>query len=228
MSRGLLIVFEGPEGAGKSTQLRLLAEWLGGTGRKVVSVREPGGTVAGDEIRRLLLDPASDIVPRTEALLFMASRAQLVERVIRPAIAAGEIVLVDRFFLSTYAYQGAGRGLPESMLAGANRMATDGLVPDYTLLLTLPVEDGLARATRRGERDRMERAELAFHERVGHAFERFAAADWQRAHPECGPIELIDAQGSEADVFDRVAAALRVRWPEWTSATSSFSESSRS
>src|SRR5881227_3491928 len=136
--RGMLIVFEGPEGAGKSTQLRLVAEWLGQRGHDVVAVREPGGTVVGDEIRRILLDPTSDIVPRAEALLFMASRAQLVEREIRPALASGAIVLVDRFFLSTYAYQGVGRGLSEDDLRAANSMATSGLVPDRTLLLTLP------------------------------------------------------------------------------------------
>src|ERR1041384_3347454 len=116
MDRGVLIVFEGPEGAGKSTQLRLLADWLGQRGADVVAVREPGGTIVGDHIRRLLLDPASDIVPRTEALLFMASRAQLVEREIRPSLAKGATVLVDRFFLSTYAYQGVGRGLPQEEL----------------------------------------------------------------------------------------------------------------
>src|SRR5512142_3498939 len=106
MPRGLLIVFEGPEGAGKSTQLRLLAESLGANGANVVAVREPGGTVVGDEIRRILLDPHSDIVPRSEALLFMASRAQLVEREIRPALDGGAVVLLDRFFLSTRAVAG--------------------------------------------------------------------------------------------------------------------------
>jgi dTMP kinase len=214
MARGVLIVFEGPEGAGKSTQLRLLADWLGQRGHDVVAVREPGGTVVGDEIRRIVLDPASDIVPRAEALLFMASRAQLVEREIRPALEGGSIVLVDRFFLSTYAYQGDGRGLAEDDLRAANRMATSGLVPDRTLLLTLPIEEGLARAVQRGERDRMERAELAFHERVSAAFARFAAPTWQRAHPECGPIEIIDAAGTESEVFDKVMIALHAHWPE--------------
>ena len=214
MTRGILIVFEGPEGAGKSTQLRLLADWLGQRGHNVVAVREPGGTVIGDEIRRLLLDPASEMVPRTEALLFMASRAQLVEREIRPSLEQGSIVLVDRFFLSTYAYQGDGRGLPEADLRAANRMATAGLIPDRTLLLVVPPEMGLARASRRGEHDRMERAELGFHERVSQAFSRFAAPEWQRTHPECGPIELIDADGDETDVFDRVLTALHAHWPE--------------
>src|SRR5262245_42561648 len=108
-----------------------------------MTVREPGGTVIGDEIRRLLLDPVSDIAPRSEALLFMASRAQLVEREMRPALERGDVVLVDRFFLSTYAYQGAGRGLPEPDLRVANAVATNGLVPDHTLLLRIATEDGL-------------------------------------------------------------------------------------
>jgi dTMP kinase len=213
MAPGRLVVLEGAEGAGKSTQLRLLAEWLTSRGETVVAVREPGGTIVGDEIRRILLDPETDVVPRSEALLFMASRAQLVEREMRPSLASGATVLVDRFFLSTYAYQGVGRGLSETELRAANAIATTGLVPDLTLLLTMPVEDGLARAARRGERDRMERAELAFHERVARAFETFAADAWQAAHPECGPIVLVDAVGTEAEVFARVKSALGGRWP---------------
>ena len=210
----MLIVFEGPEGAGKSTQLRLLADWLGQRGKDVVAVREPGGTIVGDEIRRILLDPESDIVPRSEALLFMASRAQLVEKEIRPSLERGAIVLVDRFFLSTYAYQGDGRGLAEEDLRSANRMATSGLVPDHTLLLTVRPEEGLARAGRRGGHDRIERAELSFHERVARAFDRFSTAEWQRSHPECGAIEIVDASGSESEVFDRVLVALHRKWPE--------------
>ena len=213
MPRGLLVVFEGAEGAGKSTQLRLLADWLGARGNDVVAVREPGGTIVGDEIRRLLLDPESDIVPRAEALLFMASRAQLVEREVRPALDAGTVVLIDRFFLSTYAYQGEGRGLSEDDLRAANAIATNGLVPDLTLLLTIAVSEGLSRAMQRGEHDRMERAELAFHERVARAFERFATPEWQRAHPECGPIVLIEGGGTEGAVFARVLETLRARWP---------------
>src|SRR5437867_978021 len=145
-----LIVLEGPEGAGKTTQIRMLAEWLGAAGKTVVAVREPGGTPLGDEIRRLLLDPASDPTPRSESLLFMASRAQLIEREIQPALASGAIVLVDRFFLSTYAYQVHGRGLPHEEISAANRLATSSLRPDLTLLLVLPVEEGLGRAGKRG------------------------------------------------------------------------------
>jgi len=211
---GQLIVFEGGEGSGKSTQLRRLSAALAAAGRPHVCLREPGGTPVGTEVRRVLLDRASDITGRAEALLFMASRAQLVEREIRPALDAGATVLLDRFFLSTYAYQGVGRGLPAEELRVANTIATTGLVPDLTILLTMPVEDGLARAARRGERDRMERAELAFHERVARAFETFATGEWQTAHPECGRIVLIDARGTEADVFERVRAAIDERWPD--------------
>lgn len=218
MSRGRLIVLEGAEGAGKSTQLRLLADWIAaheGSAHRILSVREPGGTIVGDEIRRVLLDPASDIVPRAEAFLFMASRAQLVEREIRPALESGATVLVDRFFLSTYAYQGAGRGLPEPDLRAANAMATNGLVPDMTLLLALPPDEGLRRAMERGGHDRMERAELAFHERVARAFEAFTSHTWQEAHPECGPIALVDGSGDRDTVFARVLTTLRARWPEF-------------
>lgn len=209
----MLIVFEGPEGAGKSTQLRLMSEWLVARGCDVVAVREPGGTVLGDEIRRILLDTASDIVPPAEALLFMASRAQLVERVLRPAIGNDSIVLVDRFFLSTYAYQGAGRGISTDDLVAANKMATAGLMPDLTVLLDLPAEEGLARAARRGAHDRIERATNAFHVRVAAEFRRFATAEWQRDHPECGPIAVVDARGSEGEVFNRIHEVLRFRWP---------------
>jgi len=209
----VLIVFEGPEGAGKSTQLRLMSEWLVARGHDVVAVREPGGTVLGDEIRRILLDPDSDIVPPAEALLFMASRAQLVERVLRPALSKGSIVLVDRFFLSTYAYQGAGRGISADDLAAANKMATAGLMPDLTVLLDLATEEGLARVARRGAHDRIERATNAFHARVSAEFRRFKTAEWQRQHGECGAIAVVDARGSEAEVFSRIHEVLRSRWP---------------
>ena len=211
MARGSLIVFEGAEGVGKSTQLRRLTSWLESGGRVVHAHREPGGTPLGDEIRRLLLDPRSDITPRAEALLFMASRAQLVETLVRPGLAAGHVVLLDRFFLSTYAYQGAGRGLPEAEVRQANAVATNGLVPDLTLLMTLPVQEGLARAARRGARDRMEQNADEFHGRVADAFSAFAHADWQAAHPECGPIVNVDASGSEDDVFARVRAVVGAR-----------------
>ena len=211
---GRLVVFEGAEGAGKTTQLRRLAARLARAGIPHLGVREPGQTAIGNDIRRLLLDPASDLAPRAEALLFMASRAQLVEREVRPALAEGRVVLADRFFLSTYAYQGAGRGIPLDALQAANAVATDGLVPDLTLLLDLPVSDGLARADARGERDRMERSGADFHERVAAAFRDFARPEWQRRHPEVGPVVVVDARGSEDAVAARIDALLGRRWPE--------------
>ena len=212
--RGALIVFEGGEGSGKSTQLRLLSRDLERHSVPHVCLREPGGTPLGTEVRRLLLDRESDIVPRAEALLFMASRAQLVEREILPALERGELVLLDRFFLSTYAYQIAGHGLPEDEVQAANRFATGGLSPDLTLLFTFPVEAGLARAARRPTaHDRMEAMGENFHRRVAAAFGTFADPSWQADHPECGAIVPVDAEGSEEAVMARVRAALRARWP---------------
>lgn len=210
---GRLIVFEAPEGAGKTTQLRRLVAWL--TERSVphTAVREPGGTPLGDEIRGILLEPGRDLAPRTEALLFMASRAELVDRVIRPALERGEFVLADRFFLSTYAYQVHGRGLPFNEVRTANALATGGLVPDLTILLTLRASERQKRAAARGAADRMEGAGDDFHDRVDAAFARFASADWQASHPECGPIADVSGAGTEEQVFERVLAALSARWP---------------
>ncbi|MDB4917383.1 MAG: Thymidylate kinase [Gemmatimonadetes bacterium] len=212
---GRLIVFEGGEGSGKTTQLRRLSSRLESLAIVHVCLREPGGTPLGTEVRRVLLDRASDIEPRAEALLFMASRAQNVEREIRPALARGEVVLLDRFFLSTYAYQIGGHGLPENEVRNANRFATAGLTPDITILLSYPARDGLRRAGSRDlTHDRMEAMGESFHDRVEAALTRFRSTQWQADHPECGPIVAIDAAGSEADVEGRVVHALRDKWPD--------------
>ena len=213
MSRGRLVVFEGGEGAGKSTQLRRLAASLTATGVAHRVFREPGGTPAGDRIRDLLLHSSEPLAPRTEAALFIASRAQLVATEIVPALERGEQVLLDRFLLSTYAYQIHGRGLPEAEVRAANRLATAGLVPDLTLLLSLAPTEGLTRAGARSGADRIERAEAAFHERVAEAFLRFSASDWQHEHPECGPIVAVDASGSEAAVETRLRDVIAARVP---------------
>jgi len=211
---GRLIVFEGVEGAGKTTQLERLALRLGRHGAQARTLREPGGTPVGDEIRALLLRPGAQIPPRTEALLFMASRAALVGEQVRPALERGEVVLLDRFFLSTYAYQVGGRGLPENEVRGANAFATGGLVPDVTVLLTLPVAVGLSRAAQRGAADRMEQAERAFHERVEAAFAQFADTAWQDAHPEAGRIVPVLADGGVDEVEERVWQVVAAACPE--------------
>lgn len=210
----MLIVLEGPEAVGKSTQLRRLVEWLRGAGLDVLSLREPGGTPVGDELRRIVLDPAVSLAPRTEALLFMASRAELVDRVVRPALAEKKVVVLDRFFLSTYAYQIFGRGLSAEDVRAANRFATGGLVPDLTLLLRMPLAESLKRLERRrAGQDRIEQASRDFHERVASAFEVFATNDWQGANPDGGRIVGIDAMGSEEEVFKRLRSAVEDAWP---------------
>ena len=211
---GGLIVLEGIEGVGKSTQLQHLRRHLETRGFTATILREPGGTPAGDVIRRLVLDPGNQVDQRTEALLFMASRAQLVADVIRPALGRGEFVLLDRFFLSTYAYQIVGRGLPEEAVRHANALATGGLVPDLTLVLDLPPGDALARAASRSAHDRIEQSGAAFYDEVRQAFVGFASPEWQQRHPEAGTIVLVDAAGDEATVAERIASAVARKWPQ--------------
>jgi dTMP kinase len=208
VAHGRLVVFEGPEGAGKSTQVGRLGAWMREHGIDHLMVREPGGTAASEKIRALLLDPAGEIEPRTEALLFMASRAELVSRVIAPALERGTLVIADRFFMSTYAYQIGGRGLPAEEIRSANAFAAAGIVPDLTLLFMQSYEEGLARADRRGTRDRMERMGDDFHRRVGEAFARFADPAWLAGYPECGRVVQVDAGGTEEEVFRTVLAVL--------------------
>jgi dTMP kinase len=214
MARGRLIVFEGIEGAGKTTQIKLLTERLATAGITARGVREPGGTPVGDDIREILLHPEKDITAATEALLFMASRAELVARELVPALKEGVVMLVDRFFLSTYAYQVAGRGLPEAEIRAANRLATGGLVPDLTLLIDVSAAQGLGRADARGARDRIENSGDDFHQRVNAAFRQFADPAWQASHPECGPINLIDGTGDERVVHERLVAILAATFPQ--------------
>ncbi len=210
---GLFLVLEGGEGVGKTTQWRRLATLLSHAGHDVVALREPGGTPAGDLLRTVLLDPEATLAPETEALLFAASRAQLVSEVIRPSVARGAVVLVDRFLLSTFSYQGAGRGLSLAALSTVNHLATGGLAPDLTLLLTMSLDEALARVLARGTADRMERESLAFHGRVAHAFLEATDHTWQAQHPEIGPVVTVDAQGSPDDVTTRCITRLADMWP---------------
>jgi dTMP kinase len=169
-ARGRFVAFEGPEGAGKSTQVARLARRLRDAGRTAVTTFEPGGTPAGDRIRAVVLDPDLEVDPLTEFLLYAAARAQHVVERIEPALARGEVVLCDRFAASSLAYQGYGRGLDPQWLHAVNARATRGLVPDRTVLLDLPSHAGLARVAERGAADRLERADPAFHERVREGF----------------------------------------------------------
>jgi dTMP kinase len=175
--KGLFIVLEGPEGSGKSTQLSRLATKLNQLGRTPVITREPGGTPAGDAIRQVLLDPSLDITSLTEFLLYSASRAQHVAEVIRPALATGKLVISDRFYGASIAYQGYGRGLELPFIAELTERVTGGLRPDLTLLFDLEPQRGLGRIAARGSKDRLEQADLAFHQRVREGFLRQAQAD---------------------------------------------------
>lgn len=210
---GSFITFEGPEGSGKTTQVRLLAAWLAQMGHDVLTTREPGGTRIGDGVRALLLDPAhTEMRPETEILLFSAARAQIVGQVIRPHLAQGGIVICDRFADSTLAYQGYGRQLDLATLRQITAFATGNLIPDLSICLDLPVEEGLRR--KRGgdtaEWNRMEREQLAFHERVRAGFLSLAAADPARwlVLDALQPVDRIQASIRER-VTDRLCRVVR-------------------
>jgi len=194
--RGAFVTIEGPEGAGKTTQAERLRRASQDAGIEAVLVREPGGTVVGERVRQILLDPASVHAPRTDALLFNAARAQLVRDVIRPALARDALVISTRFADSTLAYQGYGAGLPLDELRVLEGFATESLRPDLTILLDLPAEVGLGRKA--NETNRFESAfGLDFHRRVRDGFLALAAAEPER-------FEVVDASGAP----DAIAAAV--------------------
>ncbi len=211
---GLFVTFEGPEGGGKSTQLATLADFLEARGVSVVRTREPGGTPIGEQIRRILLDHANQgMHPRAEVLLFQASRAQHVEELICPALEQGKVVLCDRYADSTLAYQGYGRGTDLETLAQVVAYATGGLTPDLTLLLDLPVEEGLRRRQPLLQQwNRLDAETLAFHRRVRAGYRRLAEQEPQR-------WVVIDARRSvdevQAEVRRAVVERLRQKglWP---------------
>jgi len=199
------ITLEGVEGCGKTTQLRLLADWLRNRGERVVTTREPGGCPIADRLRAVLLDPSSrEITQDTELLLYAAARAQHVAEVIRPALAAGCTVLCDRFTDATLAYQGYARGLDLDRIGQLNRFATGDTRPDLTLLLDFPPELGLQRARLRNEtkasaEGRFEAEETEFHRRVRSGYLQLA-----RSNPR---LVVIDACGSVSEVQQRLIAA---------------------
>lgn len=203
------ITFEGIEGCGKTTQVRLLADWLRSRQWPVRLTREPGGCPIADQIRAILLTPQSQaLVPRAELLLYAAARAQHVDEVVHPALQAGQIVLCDRYTDATLAYQGGGRGLDRSLIAELNQLASGGLVPDLTLLLDLPVEIGLRRASSRNQETadregRFEQESLVFHRRVQEAYRQQALAEPKR-------FRLIDANGSLEQVHQRIVTTMEV------------------
>jgi dTMP kinase len=192
----MFISLEGVDGSGKSTQARLLAEALGdGT----VPIREPGGTAAAERIRELLADPGLELDPLAELMLFLAARADLTERVIRPALEAGRTVVADRFSDSSVAYQGAARGLGVGEVIGLCDTATDGLWPDLTLLLRIDPETGLGRAA--GD-DRFEREGLGLQQEVATAYDEIAQIASDR-------VVVVDATGTVEEVHERVMEAVR-------------------
>ena len=208
MAKGKFITFEGGEGCGKSTQVRRLAAALEGEGVKVLLTREPGGTWLSEEIRRLIKDQATDApCDRSELLLFLAARAQLVRNVIRPALEEGTWVVSDRFSDSTMAYQGYGRGLPLGLLREMNAFACEDLKPDLTLFLDVTPETSAARRAQREaathtEADRIERAGDGFHARLRKGFAELAKANPER-------ILTIDANGTVDEVWEEIWKSMR-------------------
>jgi dTMP kinase len=201
--RGPFLVLEGVEGAGKTTQARLLTEWLESAGVAFTLAREPGGTEVGEAIRNVVQDRSElTVPPETELLLYLAARAAFVREIVRPVLDRGELFIADRFSLSTYAYQGYGRGLDLDSVRALDRFATDGLVPDLYLVFDLPVEEGRARQRAGGkEADRLEAAGDEFLERVRRGYQELAAGD-ERAR-------LVDALGSADEVHTRIRETLR-------------------
>lgn len=212
LARGVFLTFEGPDGSGKSTQSRLLADRLRSTGHAVLETAEPGGTPIGQQIRRILLDPANrELQPTTELLLMFAARAQNVEQWILPALEQGQIVVCDRFTDSSIAYQGSGRGLGWKTVLDLDRIACHGLVPDLTLCIDIDTATGLARAHSRNrsetdkQESRIDEQSIEFHEKVRAAYHDLALREPRR-------FRLIDGHGAPeaiaSRVWDQVAAVL--------------------
>lgn len=206
---GVFVTFEGPEGAGKSTQIKYLSQRLGDAGIPVQTTREPGGTPLADQLRKILADsPDGSIDGTTELLILLAGRAHHVSNVIRPALASGKVVICDRFVDSTVCYQGAGRGIPLDVISKTNEIATGGLEPDITFLVDVDHTVGLGRLAK-SERvlDRFEREQGGFHGRVREAYKKLASANPQR-------FVVIDGNQDKEKIADAIYSALRSRFPD--------------
>ena len=206
--RGRFVVLEGVEGAGKSTQVRMLGEWLETCGIPFTLTREPGGTEVGEAIRHVVQDrPELSVPPETELLLYLAARAAFVQEVALPVLERGELLIADRFSLSTYAYQGFGRGLDLEAVRRMDRFASGGLTPDIYAVLDLPVEEGRARQKAAGKReDRLESSGKGFLEVVGRGYRELAGIQEN--------VRLVDARGTPLEVQTRVREVLRRELPE--------------
>ena len=198
---GTFITFEGIDGSGKSTQLRLLANYLKDVGCEVLLTREPGGTPVGVRLRGALLDAHEEVDPLTELLVFAADRAQHVRRVLRPAIAAGKVIISDRYADATVAYQGAGRGFSPDLIAEIVQLATEGLKSDLTVLFDLSVEDSIARTSRRANAknkgDRLDAEASDFHVRVRNAYLEIARAEPER-------VKIVETNRPAEETHQRV------------------------
>lgn len=206
--RGRFITVEGGEGAGKSTMIHRVRQWLVDHGHKVITTREPGGTELAEKIRDIVLGAEhTALCPTAELLLVFASRAQHLHELIRPALASGATVLCDRFTDASWAYQGGGRGLSADLIATLENAVHGDLQPDLTILLDLPAAAGLRRISNRGEPDRIEQESLAFFERVRQAY-------LARATAMPGRFAVIDASVDEAAVWQQLERTLQERLPQ--------------
>jgi dTMP kinase len=208
MRRGLFICFEGLDGAGKTTQIQMLRDVLTGEGHDVLCTREPGGSPIAEKVRSILLDRENTgMTPVCEAYLYAAARAEHLRQTVRPALAEGKIVLCDRYVFSSIAYQGFGRELGEAMVLDINAAAMDGLWPDVTFFMDVPFEEGRRRTQRRGEADRLEMEEDAFHQRVRKGFLHTA-----EKNPS---VVLLRAAGTRRDTFNEMWEELQRRFHDF-------------
>lgn len=198
--QGLFITFEGPDGCGKTTQMKLLAEYLEKKGEEVVLTREPGGKGLGEKVREILLNYDGEVSDRCESFLFLADRAQNIDIIVNPAVKAGKIVLCDRHIDSTVAYQGYGRGLDIERINMLNNLATNGKKPDLTFVFDVDVETSMKRVGK--EKDRMESAGIDFHNRVRQGYLELAKQEPNR-------IKVIDATKSIEEIHDEVINILK-------------------